>query len=266
MCVTSGRKLCSRAFTLLEVLLSILIVVAAVFFGKRLVGTMSENAKSIEETKIIDSGMHALMTLMRADLGSIVMARGQQPVFEIHENDRRKGIEIFFLTTNDDEHVTTAVKYDIAEPEFGHIEVTRTALNKEMTIALQSAMGSHSSFGKFFENAAPSVKRTHTFGLLLSDFKIRAGVKKYDGSIVSTYPNSKVAYVGGNLICERATRKSTIPCDLLFFDVTVRSFAKSDAAKFDHIKAKDLAKAREFLFQRSRRSFARITINSSSFS
>jgi type II secretory pathway pseudopilin PulG len=272
LCAMSKRESCSIssgkswAFTLLEVLLALLVVVAVVSLGKKLIVTITENAKAVEEAKVVDGKMYSLLSMVKADLGSIVMASGQQPTFEICEKSGNKGIEIFFLTTNSDERVTSAVKYDVCELDFGNVEVTRTALNAAATLAMRGQMGSNSSLKKFFDCADPTVERVHTFGIRLSDFKVRAGVRGYDGNIVSTYPNAKMVYVGGSMAHEKAHRKSVVTGDLLFFDVTIRALVGSDAMKFDAMKKKDPAKAREFLFQCSRKSFARIVANSSSFS
>ncbi|MDR1401449.1 MAG: hypothetical protein LBI81_00630 [Puniceicoccales bacterium] len=255
----------NRAFTLLEIILSLLVIVTVVFFGKKFLDISAENVRSLEESKIVDGELNLLLTRIREDLESAVLLEKNQPIFEICEKGDGKSLDMFFFTTNDEKHVTVGVRYDISELEFGHVEVQRTVLSDSATLLLQNALSSGSSFSQFFENMDPSHRQVYKFNVRLSSFKIRAAVENSDGRVIFIHPNEKMAYFSGKLVCENVDRKSIIPGNLLFFDITVRALLKNDIAKFNSLKASKPADAKEFLSMQSRKSFGRIKFNAMSF-
>ncbi|MDR2738103.1 MAG: hypothetical protein LBB18_04180 [Puniceicoccales bacterium] len=248
----------SRGFTLFEVVLSLLVVVAMVISAKKFINLATENTKSLEETRTIDRELGLLIASIKADLETIVLMDDGHPIFEICKENHENGFRIFFFTTNYDRNITAAVKYDVTEGEFGKIVITRTALGANETLVLQNALGPRSSFEEAFDRIDSKQKHTHKYKITLSDFRIRVAVKTYGGNIVITYPNAKALYAGGILLCERGNQKSTYSGNLLFFDVTARALTKSDFSRFNAMGARGVEFARDFMFSRARKSFARI--------
>ena len=252
------------AFSLFEVILSLVIVVIVIFFGKKLVDISAENTRSVEEAKIIDSGLHSMLNGIRNDLESVVMLDKNQPIFEICARDGGEGIAMFCFTTtavDGEPNVTSAVCYDIAKLDVGKFEVSRISLSASATLSLQTALSNGSSFKKFFGDADESCKQVRKFDLLLSDFKIRAATRKRNGKIVLTAPNAKMIFSGGSLVCEKSGKWPTVGKELIFFDVTLRALQSRDAAKFNATRKKDPNGAMDFLFTNSRKSFGRVTFN-----
>ncbi|MDR1414040.1 MAG: hypothetical protein LBI56_03845 [Puniceicoccales bacterium] len=258
-------RIARKAFTLLEVVLSLLLITTIVFFGKKFSDISADNVRSLEEIKMVDGELNSLLAGIRSDLGSTVLLGKNQPAFEIRNRDEGNGFDMFFFTTNNEKHITMAVKYGISNLEFGNIEIQRTLLSDLATLELQNALSSGISFEKFFANVSSSQKQIRKCILTLSDFRVRLAIKNFNGKIIFFYPNMPVIYFPGALIGEKSDEKFTLPGNLLFVDVTARAFLKSDAAKFNSLKVKNASEAREFLFFQSRKSFGRITFNAMSF-
>lgn len=260
-CKKNERGTGKRAFTLVEVMVSLIVATALVFLGTKLLTLVSQNSREVEETMFIDKGLSLLLYEVKADLESIVLKDKDLPVFEIQERSGERGFKVFFFTTNSEKHITTAVKYDVMELDVGKIEISRTTLSDSATLLLQSLMRADRSFEKFFEDMNPEDKSCRRFNIRLSDFKIRVALKPPSGHATISSPNASVLYSNGHL-WENHRRRSALKGSLIFFDVTVRAFTKSDAVKFEAKKVKNLDDAKEFLFSHSRKNFIRITPNS----
>jgi hypothetical protein len=240
-----------------------------VLFGKRLVDISGRNAKDLEESKIIDRNLNSLLMNVKNDIEAMVMLDKNQPIFEICAKDGANGFYMFFFTTNGEKHVTTAVKYDVAELEFGKVEISRTDLDGSATLDIQMAINGKNSFKKFFEKIDQSHKQTRKFAFTLSDFRIRATIKKDDGQIIFPNPNVKILCMPDKVSYDKSGKFVTVNGELLYFDVTARALLSSDAAKLDALKnsskIKQHGKANDFMFMYSRRSFGRIIPAASRF-
>ncbi|MDR1433467.1 MAG: hypothetical protein LBI61_04000 [Puniceicoccales bacterium] len=249
-------------------ILALSIVVVVVFLGGKLVNVSAENAKSMEEARGVDCALHALLKGMRTDFESVVMLDKNQPIFEICARDDGKGIAIFCFATvadNGEPSVTRALCYDVLQLGAGKVEVSRILLDATTTLSLQGALANGSSFKKFFDGADQSCKQVRKFDTVLSDFKIRAAVKKRNGKIFMTASNERMIFFGGALAYQKSGKSLTVPGELIFLDVTLRAFQGRDAQKFDAVASKDRAKAKDFLFANSRKSFGRISFNGTNF-
>jgi type II secretory pathway component PulJ len=253
------------AFTLMEIILAVFIVLTLVLIVKRFIDVAAMNSKYTEETSRIDSGLHALLTQLRTDLECIVLIDKKQPIFEIVRQSNAKSAALFFFTSNSSSHVTVAVKYDIGDLGFCRTEIRRTTLSAKESLKLQGAWNGEISMEKLFDAADQRAKEVNKFSVPLSDFKIRAAIKKRDGRIEFAGPNTTMTYSGGRLVHKKGGSVCELIGDLLFFDVTARALCKADMPKFERLMAKDLQLARDFMFSYSRRSFARITFNSETF-
>jgi hypothetical protein len=212
----------------------------------------------MEESRIIDVELSSLLSGIRADLETIVLPDKQQPVFEICGKPNGGGFKMFFLTTNYERTIMSAIEYDIMEVEPGKITIVRTALNPEGTAMLQKLLAEQMSFENLFERISSERKRVYRYRIALSDFRIRVAVKTQSGNVVLTYPNAKTFYTPGTLVCEKGNQTVTHSGNLFFFDVTARALVRSDAVKFNAMRAKKSSAAKDFLFSRSRTSFLRI--------
>jgi competence protein ComGF len=253
------------AFTLFEMILSLVIVVSMAVAVKKLINLAAENAKSSEEIRSVDRELELLLAKIKADLEMIVLFDRGNPIFEICKKNDENGFKIFFLTTNHDRNVTAAVKYDITELEFGEIEITRTVLSAKGTLMLQNSTAARASFEKIFENIDPGQKFVHKYGITLSDFRIRMAVRTRDGSVILSHPSSKTLYSAGTLAFERGNQNFTFVGNLSFFDVSAKALCKSDAIKFRNMKSRKIEIAKEFMSSHSRRNFARIVPISENF-
>jgi hypothetical protein len=246
-------------------MLALSILVAVVFIGKRLIDLAGENSRRLEATKKIDGGIRSLLASMRDDIESMVLLAKDQPVFEIHEKENAGGFEMFFFTTNHEDNVTVAVKYDVNELEFGKIEVSRVLLDPKATIALQNSMTAKSSFERSFERVAKgAAKDISSFGIPFSDVKIRVAVRTIDGGFVLTRPNRSMAYTNG-LLSFGDSKVPSIEGALLFFDVVARGLVAGDFNRLKALWKKDIADAKDFLYTVSRRSTARIVCTADDF-
>ncbi|MDR1890778.1 MAG: hypothetical protein LBQ23_01155 [Puniceicoccales bacterium] len=265
--VLSRRKghIVGKAFTLLEVMLSLFAITIIAFLGRKLISAASNNTQSIEETKVICRELNTILTYINDDLEAMVLLDKKQLVFEICKHKDDDGFKLFFFTTNNEQHITTAVQYNITELEFGKIEISRITLDSDATLSFQKLLTINSSMEKFFEEVDDKSKHIHKFSIPLSDFKIRVAIKTYNENTVFIAPNSKMMYSRGVLSYEKNSKSISIMGNLSFFDVTLRALSKSDAMKLRALVTKDIRKAKDFLISYARSSFARIVPNSMPF-
>ncbi|MDR2778763.1 MAG: hypothetical protein LBB16_00535 [Puniceicoccales bacterium] len=255
----------SKAFTLLEIMLSLFIIVAIAFLGKKLIFILVDSKRSVGETKIVCKGLNVTLTHISDDLKSIVLLDKRQPIFEICKHGDKNEIKLLFFTTNNEQHVTVAVQYKIVELELGKIELSRIALDNAATLSLQKSLTQNSSMEKFFEEIDAKNKHTHKFDVPLSEFKIRMAIKTHNGSTIFTPLNTKMMYSNGILSYHKNGKNISVRGDLSFFDVTLKALGKNDFAKLHTLVEKDIEKAKNFLFSYARSSFVRIVPNAVSF-
>jgi hypothetical protein len=240
-------------------------VTALVFLGKKLISLAENNNRSVEETRIIYKELGDILACISDDLKSMVLLDKGQPVFEICKHEGENGFRLFFFTTNSEQHITAAVKYDIVELEFGKLEVSRTILDNAATLSLQKLLVQNYSMEKFFEDVDAEGKHRRKFSVPLADFKIRVAIKKHGENTVFLAPNTGMICSGNRVSYDKNGKNVVARGNLSFFDVTLRALGKTDAAKLHGLAAKDMEKARDFLISHARSSFARIVPNSVPF-
>jgi hypothetical protein len=236
-----------------------------IFLGKKLISMAEDSNRSVEETRIICKELSDILACISDDLKSMVLLDKGQPIFEICKHEGENGFRLFFFTTNNEQHITAAVKYDIVELEFGKLEVSRTILGSAATLSLQKLLGQNYSMEKFFEDVDAESKHTRKFSIPLADFKIRVAIKKHGENTVFLAPNTGMIYSGNMVSYDKNGKNVIAKGNLSFFDVTLRALGKTNAIKLHALAAKDMAKARDFLISYARSSFARIVPNSVPF-
>jgi hypothetical protein len=246
-------------------MLSLFVITILVFLGKKLISLSEDNNQSVEETRIIYKELNDMLMCISDDLKSMVLLDKKQPIFEICKYEGKNGFKLFFFTTNSEQHITAAVKYDIGELEFGKLELSRTILDNAATLSLQKLLVQNYSMEKFFEDMDAEGKHTLKFNTPLADFKIRVAIKMHDGDTVFLAPNTRMIYFGNMISYDKNGKNVTARGNLSFFDVTLRALVKTDAVKLRALAAKDMVKARDFLISYARSSFARIVPNSVPF-
>ncbi|MDR0741917.1 MAG: hypothetical protein LBE98_00425 [Puniceicoccales bacterium] len=255
----------SKAFTLLELMLSLFVVIILIFLGKKLISLAADSNRSTDETRIICKELNDMLTCISDDLKSMVLLDKGQPIFEICKSKGENGFKLLFFTTNSEQHITAAVKYDMVELEFGKLEVSRTILGNAATLSLQKLLVQNHSMGKFFEDLEAEGKHTCKFSMPLADFKIRVAIKIHGRDTISLAPNTKMIYSWNMISYDKNGENAILRGDLSFFDVTLRALGKTDAVKLYVLAAKDKAKAKDFLVSHAESSFARIVPNSVPF-
>ncbi|MDR2432151.1 MAG: hypothetical protein LBD34_00115 [Puniceicoccales bacterium] len=246
-------------------MLSLFIVTIMIFLGKKLISLAEDSNRSTEETRIICKELNDILMCISDDLESMVLLDKRQPIFEICKHEDENGFKLFFFTTNNEQHITAAVKYDIVELEFGKLEVSRTMLDNAATLSLQKLLVQDYSMEKFFEDMDAEGKLTRKFTMPLADFKIRVAINTHGENTVFLTPNTRMIYFG-NMICyDKNGKNVTAKGNLSFLDVTLRALGKTDAIKLHALAARDMAKARDFLISYARSSFARVVPNSVPF-
>jgi hypothetical protein len=242
------------------------VVTTIVFLGKKLISLATDSNRSVDETRIICKELNDILVCIGDDLKSMVLLDKQQPIFEICKHEGENGFKLFFFTTNNEQHITAAVKYDMVELEFGKLEVSRTILDNSATLSLQKRLVENYSMEKFFENVDAEGKHTRKFSMPLADFKIRVAIKMQGKDTVSLAPNTRMMIYSGNMVSLDKDGKNVITKgNLSFFDVTLRALGKTDAVKLHGLATRDMARARDFLISCARSSFARIVPHSVQF-
>jgi hypothetical protein len=246
-------------------MLSLFVVTTIVFLGKKLISLAIDSDRSADETRIICKELNNILAHISDDLKSMVLLDKGQPIFEICKHEGENGFRLFFFTTNDAQHITAAVKYDVVESEFGKFELSRTVLDNTATLSLQKLLIQNFSMEKFFEDVGAKSKQVRKFNMPLADFKIRVAIKMRDGDTLFLAPNSRMIYSWNMISYDKNGENVIVKGNLSFFDVTLRALGKTNAAKLHVLAAKDMAKAKDFLISHARNSFARIVPNSVPF-
>jgi hypothetical protein len=246
-------------------MLSLFVLTILVFLGKKLISLATDSSRSVDETRIICKKLNDILMCIDDDLKSMVLLDKKQPIFEICKNEGENGLRLFFFTTNNEQHVTAAVKYNVVELEFGKLEISRTILDSATSLSLQKLLMQNHSMEKFFEDVDTKSKHTRKFSIPLADFKFRVAIQMPKKSIVALAPNTKMIYSWNTISYDKNGKSIIAKGNLSFFDVTLRALDKTDAVKLHALVAKDMAKAKDFLISHAKSSFARIVPNSEPF-